>query len=284
MEAKTVMRTKTTALATILLLASILGVAALADDDEDKRRITIESLGKGDCPHVLRVGAGGEVMSLGSYAFLGVQLTSLTPELRRHFGVPEDAGVMIGGVEEGSPAEAAGLRVGDIVTRFDGEDVASGGRLARLVRKHEKDDTVTLELWRGGKVSTMTVTLDERRRCGLDISHMIDLEELPRVDLKELSIDLENLPRFEHLLELHEFDGEAMEEAMERMREALSHQDWESHLERLEEVDMTGIEERLHEAMERLHELEDEIRSEKERVETDGDRVETDGGGGSEIY
>ena len=133
---------------------------------------------------------------------------------------------------------------------------------------------VTVELWRDARMSTATVTLAERRRCGLDISHMIDLEELPRIELEDLHIDFEHLPHLGHFVELHEFDAEDMEEAVERMREALSRQDWEGHLERLRDVDLSDIEERLHEAMERLQELEVEI--EKERAETAGD--------GSQIY
>ena len=42
--------------------------------------------------------------------YLGVGLTELTPELRTHFGVPEESGVMVSKVEPGSPAEKAGSR------------------------------------------------------------------------------------------------------------------------------------------------------------------------------
>ena len=97
------------------------------------------------------------VRGLGSYGYLGVETTSLTPELREHFGVPSELGVMIGRVEEGSPAEAAGLKVGDVVTRVGDGDVTSGGRLRRLVRGYEKDEEAVVEYWRGGKVATTTV-------------------------------------------------------------------------------------------------------------------------------
>src|SRR5215475_13923485 len=57
--------------------------------------------------------------------YLGTALMDLTPELRTHFGVPEEAGVMVSRVESGSPAEKAGLKVGDILTRVDGAAVKS---------------------------------------------------------------------------------------------------------------------------------------------------------------
>src|SRR5262245_15606747 len=58
-------------------------------------------------PVVVRIGgkhAGG---------FLGVQLIGITPELRQHYGVPKDAGVLVGAVEADSPAAKAGIQVGD---------------------------------------------------------------------------------------------------------------------------------------------------------------------------
>ncbi len=247
---------QTTAMLALVAVLAVFGVAALADDEHD-------------CPKLFRLGEdGGDIMRLGSYGFLGVELTTLTPELRRHFGVPDESGVMIGRVEEGSPAAVAGLQVGDIITRLDDEDVAAGGRLRRVGGRREKGGVVPLEYGRDGRVETAVATLGERQRCGFDISHMLDLEHLPQIDLEHLpQIDLEHLPRLGHLMELHEFDGEALEEAMEKVHEALENQDWESHLERLRDADLSHIEERLHEAMERLHELEIEIDHEKDQAE-----------------
>lgn len=100
----------------------------------------------------------------GGGAFLGVQLSELTPELRTHFGVPEDAGVMVGKLVDGSPAFRAGLEVGDIVTAVDGEPVASASALALAIRGHEDGDTVVLEVWRDGQVQKISATLEERER------------------------------------------------------------------------------------------------------------------------
>ena len=97
-------------------------------------------------------------------AFLGVQLSDLTPELRTHFGVPEDVGVMVGKLVDGSPAFRAGLEVGDIVTAVDGEPVASAPALARAIGGHEDGDTVVLEVWRDGQMEKISATLEERER------------------------------------------------------------------------------------------------------------------------
>ena len=97
-------------------------------------------------------------------AFLGVQLSELTPELRAHFGVPEDAGVMVGKVVDDSPALRAGLQVGDIVTAVGDQPVASASALAHAIRSREDGETVVLEVWRDGRVQKIDATLEERER------------------------------------------------------------------------------------------------------------------------
>lgn len=113
-----------------------------------------------------RLGEHGSRLHLrhGGGAFLGVELSDLTPELRTHFGVPEDAGVMVGKLVDGSPAFRAGLEVGDIVTAVDGEPVASPSALARAIRGHEDGETVVLEVWRDGQMQKISATLEERER------------------------------------------------------------------------------------------------------------------------
>ena len=114
-----------------------------------------------------------------SGAYLGVELTELTPELRSHFGVPDDRGVMIGHVEEDSPAAAAGLAVGDIVTAIDGEPVESSWDLSVAVRRHEGGDSVALEVWRDGRSLDLSATLEEREREQIDLGRLLPLDGLP---------------------------------------------------------------------------------------------------------
>ena len=113
-----------------------------------------------------RVGEGGRGLHLahGGGAFLGVQLSDLTPELRVHFGVPEDVGVLVGKVVDGSPAFRAGVEVGDIVTAVDGVAVDSASSLAHAIRGHEDGDTVILEVWRDSRMEKISAALEERER------------------------------------------------------------------------------------------------------------------------
>jgi serine protease Do len=59
------------------------------------------------------------------HGWIGVDSINLPESLREHFGAPPGAGVMLSEVAEGSPAEAAGLRIGDVVYEIGGEPVVS---------------------------------------------------------------------------------------------------------------------------------------------------------------
>jgi membrane-associated protease RseP (regulator of RpoE activity) len=105
--------------------------------------------------------------------YLGVGLTDLTPELRTHFGAPEDAGVMVSKVEPGSPAEKSGVKVGDILTSVDGKEVKSSWDVMAKVRGLDDGQQVPLEVWRDGKVQTLTAAVVERERTELDMGPLL---------------------------------------------------------------------------------------------------------------
>ena len=102
--------------------------------------------------------------------YLGIGLTDLTPELRTHFGVPEGSGVMVSKVEAGSPAEKAGFKVGDIVTRAGDDGVDSSMELGQQVRQGDDGTAMSFEVWRNGKVQTLTATLEKRDRQEIDMA------------------------------------------------------------------------------------------------------------------
>jgi hypothetical protein len=94
--------------------------------------------------------------------FLGVGLKELTPELQTHFGAPEGSGVLVGSVSDDSPAAAAGVRVGDVITAVDGLAVDSIRELRREIH-HRPGESVAIELYRDGAPRQVTARLGERR-------------------------------------------------------------------------------------------------------------------------
>ncbi len=75
---------------------------------------------------------------------------------------PDVAGVLVAGVEPHSPAERAGIRPGDLVLRFDGEDVADPAALVLLSTRAGIGTAVSLEIVRDGR--PMSITLEVGRR------------------------------------------------------------------------------------------------------------------------
>lgn len=82
---------------------------------------------------------------------LGVGVVSMTPQLRRFFGAPQDRGLLISRVEPQSVAEKAGLRVGDVVVAVDGQSVASAGDVFEALADRARGDAVDVVVIRKKK-------------------------------------------------------------------------------------------------------------------------------------
>jgi serine protease Do len=98
----------------------------------------------------------------GDGGYLGVQTRDVGSENYASFGLSAVRGVAVEEVIEGSPAAAAGLQKGDVILRFNGEDVTSARKLTRLVSEVAPDHTVTMTVFRSGSEREMTVTIGKR--------------------------------------------------------------------------------------------------------------------------
>lgn len=97
-------------------------------------------------------------------AYAGIHLQELGEGLAKYFKV--DEGVLISDVEEGSPAEKAGLKAGDVIVRIDGDATDDVRDVQRRVRRHEPGETAKFEVVRNGKTKTIKVKLGEQSsRC-----------------------------------------------------------------------------------------------------------------------
>ncbi len=94
-----------------------------------------------------------------THAQLGVSLSTVSPQIAQRYGFAVDSGAYIASVQSGSGAASAGLQEGDIVTKFDGNKVASADDLMLDVRSKNPGDKVTLEVNRSGETKQIEVTL-----------------------------------------------------------------------------------------------------------------------------
>lgn len=103
-------------------------------------------------------GAAALAQSSRDRGYLGVLLQDLSGDLRDSYDFRGD-GVLITDVTDGSAADRAGLREGDIVTRFRGRRVSSSSALTQQVRDARSGDRVSLTVWRDGRERTISVTM-----------------------------------------------------------------------------------------------------------------------------
>jgi serine protease Do len=91
--------------------------------------------------------------------WLGVIIQEITPEIAEAIGVKE--GVLVAQIAPGSPAQKAGLKVGDIIVAVDGEKVREVRDLQFKIMKTPPGTEVTLTIIRGGKEQTVKARVGE---------------------------------------------------------------------------------------------------------------------------
>ncbi|HTO06948.1 MAG TPA: PDZ domain-containing protein, partial [Myxococcota bacterium] len=164
----------------------------------------------------------GDLLDQGRIArgYLGVTLQPLPRDLARYWGEPGVHGVVVGSVAHDSPAEHAGLQVGDVITKFDGETLHAEkeedlGQFQRLVAQRSAGRAVNIEIVRGGASKTLHASLTTQPKFVPDeqeTQHGFTVEEVT-----ESSFRGQRLPQREGVLVSYvESGSEADEAGMER--------------------------------------------------------------------
>jgi serine protease Do len=96
-----------------------------------------------------------------STPLLGIGAEDLNGQLGAYFGAPGGEGVLVREVRSGSPAEKAGLKAGDVITKVGGETVKSVSQLRERLRDKRDEKTVPLSLLRKGSSLTVQVELEK---------------------------------------------------------------------------------------------------------------------------
>lgn len=94
--------------------------------------------------------------------WLGVGLEDLNGEVAPGLPKPASRGVRVTHVFPDSPADKAGIVVGDIILQWDGQEVESRTTFTRLVARTKIDTTVEVVIQRGGRKMNLSVTVEER--------------------------------------------------------------------------------------------------------------------------
>jgi len=94
-----------------------------------------------------------------NHAFIGIQISDITPDNAKFFQLKNAEGAVISEVEPDTPGAKAGLRTGDVITELDGKPVTDAGQLQMTVGQKRPGDTIHLQVVRDSKATNIAVTL-----------------------------------------------------------------------------------------------------------------------------
>jgi len=167
-----------------ILIAAAVAVTASAQTPEAKADKAVRSF-------ALTMGSDG--------GYLGVQTSEVSKENFSKFGLREVCGVAVDKVMENSPASTAGLMAGDVIVRFENEEITSVRKLTRLIGEVAPDHQVKIAIMRNGSEQTLTATLGKRQMPGFGNGNFTFSTPAPLA-----TIDLEKLKNLEDLKDLPE--------------------------------------------------------------------------------
>lgn len=93
--------------------------------------------------------------------WLGVRIQDVTPDIAESMGLTEAKGALVTDVPDG-PSKTAGIKPGDVITMFDGNEVTDANSLTRRVADAPVGEAVPVVVLRDGKSETLQVTLGRR--------------------------------------------------------------------------------------------------------------------------
>ncbi len=94
---------------------------------------------------------------------LGINAEDLTSQLGSYFGAPNNAGVLVREVRPGTPADKAGLKAGDVITKVEGKEVRTLADLRAQLREKSNQASVNMSVLRKGSEIAVTVPIEKPR-------------------------------------------------------------------------------------------------------------------------
>lgn len=93
--------------------------------------------------------------------WLGILIQEVSQEIAESFGMDQPSGALISKTVADGPGEKGGLKIGDIIVKFNGEPIERSSDLPPLVGKTRVGDKVPVEIVRKGKKKTLRIQIGE---------------------------------------------------------------------------------------------------------------------------
>jgi serine protease Do len=126
----------------------------------------------------------------GDGSYLGIELTEVSKENLSKFGLNEVRGVAVEKVVENSPAAQAGLQNGDVIIKFNGEEVSSVRKLMRLISEVAPDHQAKIVVLRSGSEREFTATIGKRPAPKFEQANFPPFSKL-RIQVPELPLPID---------------------------------------------------------------------------------------------
>lgn len=111
---------------------------------------------------------GPLALSLPSRGRLGIAYTEIEGQLARYFKSPKENAILVNSVVEGSAAEKAGIKAGDLLLKLGGVSIEEASDLHEAVRDLEVGKPSSVTVWRDGRGVDLSVTLEAPRDTRLE--------------------------------------------------------------------------------------------------------------------
>lgn len=125
--------------------------------------------------------------------WLGVRIQTVTDDIAEGLELEDAKGALVSEVTSGGPAESGGVEAGDVILKFDGQDVNEMKDLPRMVAETEVGKDVRVVVWRKGKSQTVKVVLGLLEEGQAEAPSDVDTPEAPAVAETALGMKLEPL-------------------------------------------------------------------------------------------
>jgi len=144
--------------------------------------------------------------------FIGVTVEAAPESLRGHLGLPDDAGLVVEDVFDGSPGAGAGLRRHDVIVKANGQFVGSQEALVKAVQE-AGENALKLEIARGGKPEEIAVKPAKRPLPSSTVSGLF----VPKVEEDEADEEDDQEDDLEGLRQEVRSTHELLEKILERL-------------------------------------------------------------------
>ncbi len=106
-----------------------------------------------------------EIRQYGHFrnVWTGLVVSELTAEVVEQFGIPFRTGLVVIALEEGGPAEEAGIEVGDVIVEMDGVSIQNSDQAGRVIFGKQVGDDLDIVLWRNGSTRLIRLKLVEAK-------------------------------------------------------------------------------------------------------------------------